>query len=151
MQHIENVIKSQKHQICGGFIAEAIDLWHLGHEDRVCWIFHFKKFQLCCQNTIMEHPDIPSDVSEPFLGIDRSTQNMQTVHRILGTCWPVAKPDRLQSRWLAAGGMGTALLQIWSRRRLACGCIVTLLISFPCLLRLQRDTSFGQRFTSSPN
>ena len=63
VKHLEDVIKSQEHQISRVLFAKGINcLWHLGREKRVrvCWIFHFKKIQLSCQNMLMQHLHIPT-------------------------------------------------------------------------------------------
>ena len=150
VKHLEDVIKSQEHQIRWDFFAKAINsLWHLERENRVCWIFHFKKFQLLCQNTLMQHLHIPTHKLEHIRRYHRSTHNMHFLRNIFVGSWPVLKPDRLQSRPLAARGMGT-LLWLWSQW-LARKCIVALPSYFPRLLRLRRDaSSSGQRFTTGP-
>ena len=111
VKHLEDVIKSHENQIRRVLFAKAINsLWHLGSEKRVwvCWIFHFKKIQLSCQNTLMQHLHIPTHEAEHITRYHRSTRNMYLLHNIFAGSWPVLKPDRFRRHGrLAARAMGT--------------------------------------------
>jgi hypothetical protein len=60
VKHVEDVIKPQEQHIHGVFFDKAQALWHFDCENRVCWIFHFKKFQVSSQNTPVQTLHIPN-------------------------------------------------------------------------------------------
>ena len=60
VKHIEDVIKPQEDRTPVVAIDEALALWHLGHEYRVCLIFLSKTPLLYSQNTVMQTPHIRS-------------------------------------------------------------------------------------------